>query len=131
MKLSTIKSTLLSLILLSGLSLVKAQTIPISLAWDKNPELDIMGYLVYQKVVTSSIPPVTEPTVTWKLVGQTTSSVVEFTVPEVAPGKVIFAVSAFNSAKVESAKSDELEIPIPAAPKGLKFKITLNVTIQP
>jgi len=91
----------------------------VNLEWDKNPETDIAGYRVYQKITTPAVPPSTTPTVTWKLLGGTTPAVTKYSAVNLPAGTHTFAVTAFN-AGMESERSNEVAATLLSAPKGLK-----------
>ena len=75
--------------------------------WDKNPEPDILGYRLYQKVTTAPVPPATEPVVAWKLVGTVDSTLNNIRIQKVPFGVNVYAVAAYNSFG-EGAKSNEV-----------------------
>src|SRR6478609_3668780 len=79
----------------------------VNLEWDKNPETDIAGYRVYQKITTPAVPPGTTPAVT------------KYSAVNLPAGTHTFAVTAFN-AGMESERSNEVAATLLSAPKGLK-----------
>lgn len=117
--------TLFISILLAGLSLAQSKY-DVTLAWDKNPETDLVGYKIYQKIASTAVPPV----VTWKLVGSVgTLASPEFKVTGVPAGTTTFAVTAYK-ADVESGYSNELIVTTLESPKGLKTK-TITISVGP
>ena len=112
--------TLIITILLLDLA-VCAHAADVKLQWDPNTESDLAGYRLYQKA-DSAVPPFTKVQEIPK--GTTTASV---------PGldsshSYSFAVTAYNSAGLESAYSNIVTIPAaPLPPNGLKWSLTLTV----
>jgi hypothetical protein len=83
-----------------------AQAKDITLAWDQNPELDVVGYKIYYKAESSAAPldgwganEGDSPIVVGNLTSATISGLLD-------NQTYYFAVSAFNAAGVESALSD-------------------------
>ncbi len=101
----------------------------VQLTWDRNPEPDILGYRVYQKVTTpapappaGTPPPATplEPVVTWTLIGTVpvtlTPATPIFTVKDLPFGAVnAWAVTAFNPWG-ESYRCREVKYKVPISP---------------
>lgn len=111
--------TLLITICLLALT-VCAHAADITLQWDANTETDLAGYRVYQG--TGSNP------ATFTRVQETAATTA--TIKELDSSKAhSFAVTAYNSAGMESAYSNVVVIPAsPAIPAGLKWSLTLTMT---
>lgn len=124
----TITATIPLLALMLFMGQARAQN-SVNLAWDANPPEDaVTGYKLYQRITVPPVAPATEPTTSWKLLGQTAADKTEFIIPRVTGGDNIYAVSAFN-AKKEGDKSTELTVTIISAVKGLRIKVaTIAVT---
>lgn len=89
----------------------------VTLAWDANTETDIAGYKVYWGKVSRTYTNTPVPTVSQ-------SAAPTFTTPALANGTWYFAVTAYNTAGLESVYSNEVSKTIssaPAAPKNLRF----------
>jgi hypothetical protein len=89
----------------------------VTLAWDANTESDLAGYKVYwgkaTGVYTNSPIPTVAP-----------SATPTYTTPVLANGTWYFAVTAYNTAGLESGYSNEVSKVIstaPAPPKNLRF----------
>lgn len=94
----------------------------VTLTWDPNTETGLAGYRLYQKA-DSAVPPFTKVQEIQK--GTTTASVTGLDPAH----SYSFAVTAYNSAGLESAYSNIVTIPAaPIAPAGLKWSLTLTVT---
>ena len=103
---------------------VCANAADVTLTWDANAETDLAGYRVYQKQ-DSAVPPFTRVQEIPK--GTTTASVTGLD----STHSYSFAVTAYNTAGMESAYSNIVTIPAaPIAPAGLKWSLTLTVTGQ-
>jgi len=96
-------------VLLSLLSLL-VFTIPalagdVTLAWDPNTETDLAGYKLYIGTASRTYgPPI--------LLGKVTT----YTVTNLAPGTYYFAVTAYNTAGLESGFSNEVSAVISGTP---------------
>ena len=94
----------------------------VTLQWDANTETDLAGYRLYQKQ-NSAVPPFAQVQDIPK--GTTTASVTGLD----SSHSYSFAVTAYNTAGMESAYSNIVTIPAaPIAPAGLKWSLTLTVT---
>ncbi|NWG13123.1 MAG: fibronectin type III domain-containing protein [Acidobacteria bacterium] len=79
----------------------------VGLAWDPNTETDLAGYKVYYGTASRTYgPPVT--------IGLQTT----YTVTNLPPGTYYFAVTAYNTAGLESGFSNEVSANIPGTPSG-------------
>ena len=113
--------TLVLTVLLLALS-VCAHAADVKLQWDANAESDLAGYRLYQKA-DSATPPFTKVQDIPK--GTQTASVTGLD----STHSYSFAVTAYNTAGMESAYSNIVTIPAaPMAPGGLKWALTLTVT---
>ena len=113
--------TLIITILLLALA-VCAHAADVKLQWDPNTESDLAGYRLYQKA-DSAVPPFTKVQEIQK--GTTTASVTGLDPAH----SYSFAVTAYNTAGLESAYSNVVTIPAaPIAPGGLKWSLTLTMT---
>ena len=113
--------TLIITILLLALA-VCAHAADVTLTWDPNTEADLAGYRLYQKA-DSATPPFVKVQEIQK--GTTTASVTGLD----SSHSYSFAVTAYNTAGMESAYSNVVTIPAaPIAPAGLKWSLTLTVT---
>lgn len=94
----------------------------VTLQWDANTETDLAGYRLYQKQ-DSAVPPFTK-------VQDIPKSAQTASVTGLDPThSYSFAVTAYNTAGMESAYSNVVTIPAaPAIPGGLKWTLTLSVT---
>lgn len=103
---------------------VCAHAADVTLTWDANTESDLAGYRVYQKQ-DSAVPPFARVQEIQK--GTTTASVTGLD-PSHSHS---FAVTAYNTAGMESAYSNIVTIPAaPLTPGGLKWTLMLTVTGQ-
>ena len=90
----------------------------VTLQWDANTEADLAGYRVYQgsgsnPTTFTRVQQVAATTATIKGLDNTSHS---------------FAVTAYNTAGMESAYSNVVTIPAaPIAPGGLKWALTLTM----
>ena len=92
------------LILFPGSAAIAAD---VTLAWDPNSETDLAGYKVYYGTASGVYgAPIT--------LGKTTTH----TVTGLAPGTYYFAVTAYNTAGLESGFSNEVFTTIPGTPGG-------------
>lgn len=113
--------TLIVTILLLTIA-VCAYAADVTLTWDPNTESDLAGYRLYQKA-DSATPPFVKVQEIPK--GTTTASVTGLDPTH----SYSFAVTAYNTAGLESAYSNIVTIPAaPAIPGGLKWTLTLSVT---
>ena len=96
-----------------------AHAADVTLTWDANTESDLAGYRVYQgtgsdPATVTRVQQVAATTATIKGLDNTSHS---------------FAVTAYNTAGMESAYSNIVTIPAaPIAPGGLKWALTLTMT---
>ena len=110
--------TIITTILLLAIA-VCANAADVTLQWDANTETDLAGYRVYQgsgsnPATFTRVQEVAATTATIKGLDNTSHS---------------FAVTAINTAGLESAYSNVVTIPAaPIAPGGLKWSLTLTVT---
>jgi hypothetical protein len=91
----------------------------VTLAWDANSESDLAGYKVYWGRSSGHYDNTPVPTVA-------PSANPSFTTPSLPNGTWYFAVTAYNSAGMESGYSNEVSKTIataPAPPKGLRIWI--------
>ena len=103
---------------------VCAHAADVTLTWDPNTEADLAGYRLYQKQ-DSAVPPFTWVQEIPK--GTETTTVLNLD----GTHSYSFAVTAYNTAGMESAYSNVVTIPAaPLAPAGLKWSLTLTVTGQ-
>ena len=103
---------------------VCANAADVTLTWDPNTETDLAGYRVYQKQ-DSAVSPFTRVQEIPK--GTETTTVLNLD----STHSYSFAVTAYNTAGLESAYSNIVTIPAaPIAPNGLKWSLTLTVTGQ-
>lgn len=101
-----------------------AYAVDVKLTWDPNTESDLAGYRLYQKR-DSAVPPFAQVQDIPK--GTTTASVTGLD----SSHSYSFAVTAYNSAGIESAYSNIVTISAaPIAPGGLKWALTLSVSGQ-
>lgn len=91
----------------------------VTLAWDANSEPDLAGYKVYRGTVSGTYgTPVTLP-----LSALPNPSAPQWTSPSLANGRYYFAVTAYNTAGLESGYSNEVSTTIatpPAPPRNLR-----------
>jgi chitinase len=91
----------------------------VQLYWDPNTETDLAGYKVYWGKISGKYDNSPVPTV--GVMAQPT-----FTTPVLGNGTWYFAVTAYNTAGLESGYSNEVLTVIsiaPAPPKGLRFTL--------
>ena len=101
---------------------VCAHAADVKLQWDPNTETDLAGYRLYQKT-DSAEPPFTKIQDIPK--GTQTANVTGLD----SSHSYSFAVTAYNTAGLESAYSNIVTIPAaPIAPGNLKWSLTLTVT---
>lgn len=99
-----------------------AQATDVTLQWDPNTEADLAGYRLYQKA-DSATPPFVKVREIPK--GTTTASVTGLD----SAHSYSFAVTAYNTAGLESAYSNIVTVPAaPKVPGNLKWSLTLTVT---
>lgn len=116
------RSLILSIMALVLLVAGPALATDVTLQWDANTEKDLAGYRLYQKQ-DSATPPFAKVQEVPK--GATTARVTGLD----SSHSYSFAVTAYNSAGLESAYSNIVTIPAaPIAPAGLKWSLTLTVT---
>ena len=95
----------------------------VTLQWDANTEADLAGYRVYQG--SGSAP------ATFTKVQEITAPTTSATIKGLDSASHSFAVTAYNTAGLESAYSNIVTIPAtPVAPAGLKWSLTLTVSGQ-
>ena len=98
---------------------VCAHAADVTLQWDANTEADLAGYRVYQGTGT-------DPT-TFARVQQVAATTA--TIKGLDNSSHRFAVTAYNTAGMESAYSNVVTIPAaPIAPGGLKWALMLTMT---
>ena len=116
------KPSILTLLLLA--LAVCAHAADIKLQWDANTETDLAGYRLYQKA-DSAVPPFVKVQDIPK--GTQTANVTGLD----SAHSYSFAVTAYNTAGLESAYSNIVTIPAaPLAPGGFKWSLTLTVSGQ-
>lgn len=95
----------------------------VTLQWDANTEADLAGYRVYQG--TGSNP------ATFTRVHEIAAPTTTATIKGLDNTSHSFAVTAYNTAGMESAYSNIVTIPAaPIAPGSLKWSLTLTVAGQ-
>lgn len=100
-----------------------AHAADVTLTWDANTESDLAGYRVYQG--SGSVP------ATFTKVQEIAAPTTSATVKGLDSSAHSFAVTAYNTAGMESAYSNIVTIPAtPIAPAGLKWSLTLTVSGQ-
>ena len=115
------KAVILSIMALVLLIAGPAFATDITLQWDANTETDLAGYRVYQGnggdlATFTRVQEIAAPTTSATIKGLDNTS-------------HSFAVTAYNTAGMESAYSNIVTIPAaPIAPGGLKWALTLTVT---
>ena len=113
------RAVILSIMALVLLIAGPALAADVTLQWDANTESDLAGYRVYQgtgsdPATFTRVQQVAATTATIKGLDNTSHS---------------FAVTAYNTAGLESAYSNIVTIPAaPSAPGSLKWSLTLTVT---
>ena len=101
-----------------------AHAADVTLTWDANTETDLAGYLVYQKA-DSATPPLVKIQDIPK--GSTTASVTGLD----SSHSYSFAITAYNTAGLESAYSNIVTIPATSiAPAGLRWTLTMTLVGQ-
>lgn len=110
----------LFIVSIATLQLASAQTTPtptpaqtVTLSWNPSPDPTVVGYNLFTGTATKAY------TIT-KDVGNTTTTTVPITQTN------FFAVTAYNSVRLQSATSNEVTVGIPPAPTGLQI-IRTNV----
>ena len=94
----------------------------VKLQWDANTESDLAGYRLYQKA-DSAVPPFVKVQDIPKGTQSATVTGLDST------HSYSFAVTAYNTAGLESAYSNIVTVPAaPFAPNSLKWSLTLTVT---
>ena len=116
------RAVILSIMALALLVAGPALAADVKLQWDANTETDLAGYRLYQKT-DSAVPPFVKiqdiPNRT------TTASVTGLD----SAHSYSFAVTAYNTAGIESGYSNIVTIPAaPIAPANLKWTLVLTVT---
>ena len=113
--------TLIITILLLALT-VCAHAADVTLTWDPNTESDLAGYRLYQQT-DSAVPPFVK-------VQDLPKSAQTASVTGLDPThSYSFAVTAYNTAGLESAYSNIVTVPAaPKVPGNLKWSLTLTVT---
>ena len=110
---------------IAGILVVDQSGNTVTLAWDPNPEADLAGYKVYWGSATRTYgAPVTVPG---------TPASPTYTVAGLAAGTWYFAVTAYNTAGLESGFSNEVSATIsipPQPPTGLKIQGPLAFRIS-
>ena len=86
---------------------VDATSYPVTLAWDANPETDVIGYRLYYGAAQGNYSSAFDA-------GNSTSATIPFT----GPGPHYVTAVAYNTAGLESLPSSELEVVAPAPPGG-------------
>ena len=115
------RSVILSIMALVLLIAGPAMAADITLQWDANTESDLAGYRVYQG--TGSDP------ATFKRVQDISPPITTAAIKGLDNSAHSFAVTAYNTAGMESAYSNIVTIPaVPAVPGNLKWSLTLTVT---
>ena len=100
-----------------------AHAADVTLQWDANTETDLAGYRVYQ--ATGSAPD------TFTRVQDIAAPATTATVKGLDNTAHSFAVTAYNTAGLESAYSNIVTIPAaPLAPAGLKWSLTMTLVGQ-
>ena len=116
------RTLILSIIALVLIIAGSALAADVKLQWDPNTETDLAGYRLYQKT-DSAEPPFTKIQDIPK--GTQTANVTGLN----SSHSYSFAVTAYNTAGLESAYSNIVTIPAaPLAPGNLKWSMTLTVT---
>ena len=100
-----------------------AHAADVTLQWDANTESDLAGYRVYQG--SGSAP------ATFTKVQEITAPTTSATIKGLDNTSHSFAVTAYNTAGLESAYSNIVTIPAaPLAPVGLKWSLTMTLVGQ-
>ena len=113
---------LVAVMFLAAIPAVARAASDVALAWDANTESDLAGYKIYWGTVSGTYTNSVD-------VGNVTT----YTVKGLPDGKVFFAATAYDGAKLESGYSNEVSVTLdstpPAYPKNLKavsVKATIN-----
>ena len=115
------RSVILSIIALVLLIAGPALAADVTLQWDANTEADLAGYRVYQGKGYELA--------TFKRVQEVSAPLTTATIKGLDNTSHSFAVTAYNTAGLESAYSNIVTIPAaPSAPGSLKWSLTLTVT---
>ena len=94
----------LALLFCSRLAAWSAETV--TLAWDRNPEPDVIGYQLYYGIVSGIYSQIVNA-----------GNATEVVIPGLEPGITYYAiVTAFNTAGLESFRSEELAFEVEASP---------------
>ena len=116
------RTLILSIIALVLIIAGPALAADVKLTWDANTESDLAGYRLYQKA-DSTVPPFVKVQDIPK--GTQTANVISLDPSH----SYSFAVTAYNTAGLESSYSNIVTIPAaPLAPGSLKWSLTLTVT---
>jgi hypothetical protein len=78
--------------------------VSITMAWDANPEPDVIGYRLYYGITPGTYPNILDTG------GATTK-----TISPIAPGTYYMVVTAYNTAGLESLPSEELQVVVGSA----------------
>ena len=116
------RSLILSIMALALLIAGPALAADVTLQWDANTETDLAGYRLYQQA-DSAVPPFVK-------VQDLPKSAQTASVTGLDPThSYSFAVTAYNTAGLESAYSNIVTVPAaPKVPGNLKWSLTLTVT---
>lgn len=118
------KAAIMSIVALVLLIAGPALAADVKLQWDPNTESDLAGYRLYQNQDSVALPFTRVQDIPK---GTTTATVTGLD----SAHSYSFAVTAYNTAGMESAYSNIVTIPAsPIAPNGLKWSLTLTVTGQ-
>lgn len=102
---------------------VCANAADVTLTWDANTESDLAGYRVYQGIGSNLV--------TFTLVQEVAAPTTSATIRGLDTTSHSFAVTAYNTAGLESAYSNIVTVPAaPLPPATLKWTLTLMVTGQ-
>lgn len=114
-----------------ALSFLLLQGFNLNLMWDSNPEPDVLSYNLYSAPTCAELASQSM---------QAVSSIVQVPFPRftvlMATFPQCYGVTALNTAGNESGFSNLLLVdvppvqPVPGDPTGLKFTITIQVTVQ-
>lgn len=100
-----------------------AHAADVALTWDANTETDLAGYRVYQG--SGSAP------ATFTKVQEITAPTTSATIKGLDNTSHSFAVTAYNTAGLESSYSNVVTIPAtPIAPAGLRWTLTMTLVGQ-
>jgi len=78
--------------------------VSVTMAWDANPEPDVIGYRLYYGTAPGSYPKILDA-------GNSTT----LTISQIAPGTYYMMVTAYNTADLESLPSTELQVVVDSA----------------